>query len=135
MGEFAANLPAMHAGDVRGTLVEDWPELASALAEHDADSVFGGLPYWEMNLVARFLAERLRQGDTDRFPSFFAAVERCLVEGDKEAVGLITVGLLEDLQNANVTGFDDYSAWRAVLGPRSHQAWQAVEAFWTRPRR
>jgi hypothetical protein len=127
----AAKLPVMQAEDVRGALADCWPELASALAEHDADPVVGGLTYPEMSHVARFLADRLRGGETDRFPRFFAAVERCLVEGDHDAVSLVTVGLLEYLQNGTVTGFDDYSVWKGYLGPRSQRAWQAVEDFWT----
>lgn len=124
----------MQAEDIRGVLADGWPELESALAAHDADPVVGGLRYPEMSHVARFLAERLRAGETDRFPRFFAAVERCLVEGDHDAVGLVTVGLLEFLQNGNVTGFDDYSVWEAYLGPKSRQAWRDVEDFWTRVR-
>jgi hypothetical protein len=131
---WAASLLMMKAEDVRGALAEGWPELEAALAEHDADPVVGGLKHPEMSHVARFLAERLRAGETDRLPLFFAAVERCLVEGNHDAVSLVTVGLIEDLQNGNVTGFDDYSVWASYLGPKSQQAWQSVEDFWTRPR-
>jgi hypothetical protein len=120
----------MEASAVRGALESGWPELASMLAEHDSDPVGGGLRYLEMSAVARFVADKLRLGDTEHFGTFFQAVERCLIEGSDEAVALVTVGLLEDLQNGNVTQFDDYSIWFPFLGPKSALAWKAVEDFW-----
>ena len=80
--------------------------------------------------MARFLADKLRRGDTGSFPTFFATVERCLLEGDEDAVALVMVGLLEDLQNAGITDIHDHSVWTTYLGPTTLRAWQAVEAFW-----
>lgn len=120
----------MEASEVRGALEEGWPELESMLVEHDADPVGGGLRYSEMSAITRFLADRLRSGDTEHFGQFFQAVERCLLGGDAEAVELVVVGLIEDLQNGNITKFDDYSVWVPHLGPNSQRAWQAVEDFW-----
>jgi hypothetical protein len=93
----------MEASEVRGALEDGWPELASMLADHDADSLTSGLSYLEMAAVVRFLAEKLRTGDIARFPAFFQAVERCLHDGDERAVQLVVVGLLEDLQNGSIT--------------------------------
>ena len=121
----------MEASAVRGTLEAGWPELVSVLAEHDADPVGGGLAYSEMSAIARFLADKLRSGETERLAAFFRSVERCLLEGDHRAVELVVVGLLEDLQNSNVTQLDDYPAWVPFLGPQSRRAWQAVEDFWS----
>jgi hypothetical protein len=117
------------ASEVRSALETDWPELASMLVEHDADLASGGLPYIEMAAVARFLAEKVRSGDVEHFESFFETVERCLDEGSDEAVGLVMVGLLEDLQNSNITELDS-NVWVPYLKPTSRRAWQAVEDFW-----
>ncbi len=100
------------------------------LAEHDADPVSGGLSYLEMAAIARFLAGKFRRGETDSFREFFSAVERCLLEGNDEAVTLVMVGLLEDLQNSNVTDIEDYTVWAPYQGPTTLRAWNAVEAFW-----
>ena len=97
----------MEASEVRSALEADWPELASMLVEHDADPVSGGLSYLEMAAVARFLANKVRSGDIGSFEAFFETVERCLHEGDDEAVELVMVGLLEDLQNSNLTELDN----------------------------
>ena len=99
------------------------------LAEHDSDPVSGGLSYLEMAAVARFLAGKMRSGDTGRFGTFFDSVERCLHEGDGEAVTLVMAGLLEDLQNSNVTELDN-EVWVTYLRPTTRRAWQAVEDFW-----
>ena len=120
----------MEAPEVRQTLEADWPDLAAMLRDHDRDPVSGGLSYLEMSAITRFLAERLRAGDTERFYAFFQAVERCLVEGDVDAISLVTVGLMEDLQNRNITEIDS-EVWLPFLGPTSREAWQAVEDFWS----
>jgi hypothetical protein len=52
------------------------------------------------------------------------------MEGDNEAVELILVRLLEDLQNSNMTEFPDPSVWESYLGPVSARGWRAVAAFW-----
>lgn len=50
-------------------------------------------------------------------------------EGTDEAVTLVMVGLLEDLQNSNITGMAPV-VWVAFLGPTTRRAWKAVEDFW-----
>jgi carboxymethylenebutenolidase len=86
-----------------------------------------------MSAITRFLAERLRSGHTEHFGTFFQSVERCLLDGNDEAAELIVVGLLEDLQNGNITKFDDYSVWmpffarsRAERGRRSRSSGMAM---------
>jgi hypothetical protein len=49
------------------------------------------------------LVDKQLSGDTDSFGALFSPVERCLLEGDDEAVNLVVVGLLEELQNSNIT--------------------------------
>jgi hypothetical protein len=88
----------------------------------------GGLPYLEMAPVARFLAAKVSEGDTADFDTFFDSVERCIHEGD-EAVTLVMVGLLEALQNYNVTELEN-ETWIPYLKPTTRRAWQAVEDFW-----
>ncbi len=119
----------MEASKVRGALEAGWPELASMLVEHDADPDRSGLAYMEMAAIARFLATKIWSGDIGHFETFFDAVERCLHEGVGEAVTLVVVGLLEDLQNS---GFADLDPGELLpyLRPTSRRAWQAVEEFW-----
>jgi hypothetical protein len=60
----------------------------------------------------------------------FAAVERCLVEGDRDAVDLLVVGLIEALQNTKITHVENQALWLDHLQPTTARAWSAVEAFW-----
>ncbi len=39
------------------------------------------------------------------------------------------VGLLEDLQNSNITELD-LKVWVRYLRPTTRRAWQAIEYFW-----
>ena len=119
----------IEAGDVRSALAAAWPELATFLALRETDPDLHGLWYLEMADIARFLAGSLQAGDADRFGAFFEALERCLVEGSEDAVGL-GVSLLEDLQNSAITTIDDASVWQPFLGASSRRAWRAVESFW-----
>lgn len=119
----------MEATDVLGALEAGWPELVAMLAEHDLDPVNAGLPYVAMGAVASFLATKVRSGDTGMFGPFFDTVERCLHDGDDEAINLIVVGLLEGLQNSDVTELDN-EVWELYLRPTTRRAWEAVEAFW-----
>ena len=119
----------MKPNEVRPALIAACPELAVPFAEADADD-YADLPYLQMAAVARYLGERMRKGETDGFGPLFRAVEDCIVRGDNEAQTLVIVGLLEDLQNTNVTQVNDLSLWAPYLGPASLRAWEAVERFW-----
>lgn len=120
----------MEPVEVRDALVAACPELAGPLADNDADPVDQGLPYVEMSAIARHLGAKLREGESDCLPPLFDAVERCLLDGDDSTVELVMVGLLEDLQNANITEVPDISLWEPYLGPVSQRAWTAVAEFW-----
>jgi predicted RNase H-like HicB family nuclease len=126
----ARNVPAIDVDQVRPALVAAYPELQDPLGKNDEDDIVSGLRYFDMATVAEYLGERLRAGETDSFASLFQAVERCLLEGSPEAVELVVVGLLEDLQNSNVTKVEDDSRWHRFLGPVTRRAWQAVDDFW-----
>ena len=87
------------------------------------------MAYTEIPAIARFHATKIRSGEIRHLETFFDAVERCLHEGDGEAVTLVVVGLLEDLPNSGFTDLDP-GEWLPYLRPTSRRAWQAVEEFW-----
>jgi hypothetical protein len=119
----------MKSSAVRSALEAEWPELADKLAEHDSDPITGGLEYYEMSVIAQFMGDHARDGSIAAFSGFFDRVEGCLADGDRDAVSLIVVGLLESLQNANITGVDR-STWDPYLGPRAQRAWHDLDVFW-----
>jgi hypothetical protein len=116
--------------DVRGVLAAAWPELAGPIDDSDQMAIEEGLPYLEMAAIARYLDERMRAGKSDCFDPVFEAVEQCLLWGSYEAVELVMVGLLEDLQNANIPAASDYAQWEPYLRPQTRVAWKAVSDFW-----
>jgi hypothetical protein len=120
----------VEASEVRSILVAAYPALADPLAEIDANPITQGLHYPEMAAVARHLGVKLKQGETAGFPEFFNAVESCLRGGSADAIELTVVGLLEDLQNGNITGVEDYSRWEEWLEPEAREAWAALTHMW-----
>jgi hypothetical protein len=120
----------MEASEVRDALALAWPELAGPLDESDKDAIADGLTYLQMAAIARYLGARMGARETECMQPTFDAVERCLQEGSPEAVELVMVGLVEHLQNANVTRVCDDSRWVPYLRPVSLGAWKAVSDFW-----
>jgi hypothetical protein len=47
---------------------------------------------------ARYLVESYERGETNEFPTVFVTLERILNEGDEEARGIATVGIIEGVQ-------------------------------------
>jgi hypothetical protein len=115
---------------VRGVLIDAYPDLVATFRQNDEDPIGQGLMYLEMASVATYLGERLRAGETTGFRSFFEAIERCLSEGTPDTVELVLVGLIEDLQNTNITQVDDESKWDEFFGPITRRGWQAVNDGW-----
>jgi hypothetical protein len=78
---------------------------------------------------ARYLVESYERGNTSEFAAAFATVERILNEGDEEARGLATVGVIEGLQTvaSHSCGGDVFVQW---LGPTSRVAWAQIEKMW-----
>ena len=78
---------------------------------------------------ARYLVESYERGETHEFTAAFAAVEMTLIEGDEEARGLATIGVIEALQTvaSHSCGAHVFVQW---LGPTSRVAWAQIEKLW-----
>lgn len=87
-----------------------------------------GLPYYVcLGNFARYLSEKLKQGDIEDFPAIFRVIERLHMEGDGYVREAATIGLLEDIQNIS-----DESAVKFVpyLGPETKRWWDKLNDFW-----
>lgn len=86
--------------------------------------------YIDAAAFVQFLVEAYERGDTASLSAAFAALECVLVEGDDDAWGLATVGVVETIQN--IAGWKPYGAepFKAYLGPGGLGAWEAVDLFW-----
>jgi hypothetical protein len=88
--------------------------------------------YLVMGALAHYLVENYAQRTTAEFPDLFASVEALLHKPDPELENLITVGLLEDIQN--VASHRDFGAapFLQWLGPRSLGVWNEISAYMKR---
>jgi hypothetical protein len=87
--------------------------------------------YLAMAKLARHLCGMLAQDETTTFPRVFAAVERLLVEGDGYVREAACVGLVEDLQNANLHRGTKPEQFRPFLGPEAARCWSELDQFWS----
>lgn len=86
--------------------------------------------YLALGDLARHLASMLAAGQTDSFPAIFRVVERWHTEGDHYVREAASIGLLEDLQNANMHTTTEPEQFRKFLLPESERWWNKVHAFW-----
>lgn len=91
-----------------------------------------GGDYIDMAEVAHHLVEQLHADATDEFPAVFGAVEALLADDDDVIEEIITVGLLEDLQNiaANESGWLFARRFRTWLGPLATARWDLLHRDW-----
>ena len=91
-------------------------------------------PPWYLGMgdLAHYIVEKYAEGTTTEFPDLFASVEALLHKPDPELKNLITVGLLEDIQN--VASHRDFGAapFLQWLGPRSLVVWNEINAYMKR---
>lgn len=132
-GTGMSNSEAISGERMLPLLVEADPTFEPAWLEWVAEwSDEPGPPYYiALGSLARHLITRLERGEMTRFPAIFDVVERWHVEGDKYVSEAATVGLLEDLQNANLytrTQPSDFEPW---LRPASRKFWDKVKRFWS----
>ncbi|MHC1703012.1 MAG: hypothetical protein AB9846_03790 [Tenuifilaceae bacterium] len=78
-----------------------------------------------------YIVGNFKQGKTNDFKSFFAAVEEILEKGDDSSKELIIVGLLEGLQNnCGLENLDYHHAFDGWLGTKSKKAWDGLIYLW-----
>jgi hypothetical protein len=119
----------IEAETVRSLLEQACPELVAVLATGD-DQYSERLLYLELADVARWLGKAYASGATACLPALFATVERCILEGTPDAISLVVIGLLEDLQNSSVTNLPDFTVLEPYFGRATQRAWEAVDRFW-----
>jgi hypothetical protein len=86
--------------------------------------------YIDIAEFARFVVDCYANGQRERFPQVFQAVEALLKNGHPKIKELVTIGLLEDIQTIathHEFGPDVFLNW---LGPLSREAWFRVSKAW-----
>jgi hypothetical protein len=119
--------------NMMGVLIEACPSFVPAweafLKEWEEDA--NDLPlYLALAELARHLCGMLARDETTMFSRVFGAVERLLVDGDQYVQEAACVGLLEDLQNANLHSSTAPEQFRPFLGPEAARCWSELDRFW-----
>lgn len=79
---------------------------------------------------ARHLSGLLLTGNDQALRRVFDVVERFIVDGDAYVSEAAIVGILEDLQNANLHTGTKPDQYLPYLLPQSRRWWKKVELFW-----
>lgn len=117
-------------------LIEACPSFLAADDLHAFNRTFEehGEPDLFIRVVAfsQHLVTLVEAGESAEWPAVATAVDQVLVEGDPEAVELIELGLIENLQN--IVSHHDVTATgeciQSFLGPRGRECWQRREELW-----
>src|SRR4051812_20904580 len=90
----------MEVSQIVPAFLDACPGLAAPWHEHLA--IWRGEAdrgeYNDAAVVADYLVNRYEAGDLAEFPAAFATLERCLAEGDEEAIEVTTIGIVEGIQ-------------------------------------
>ena len=115
-------------------LLEACPSFAPAYSEfcEEWKEAAAELDYLALAELARHIATLVERAETQESLALFAAVERLLVEGESYVSEAVTVGLLEDLQNANIYPTENWDAITRYFGPETAYWWDRVSDFWNK---
>ena len=93
-----------------------------------------GKPAGSYNNIAEFahfvVQDLYPNGNTPDLQRAFDLMEQWLVNGNQNLRDLITIGFLEDVQNAASWQEFGKEAFTPFLGPQCRQAWNEIEKTW-----
>lgn len=111
-------------------------QLWAAHVDEWADTPGDRGVYLDVGLFAQHLVTLLERDKTSEFGNVFDAVERLFDSHDAGVREVLSVGLLESIQNvaANQRGRSFAARFKSWLGPSSLREWDALDVFWHGPR-
>jgi hypothetical protein len=98
--------------------------------------LYDDTPYMWMGSFVRHVVRARLAGREDDVRAVFAVIEMCIDTGRlgstrSDDSNLAIVGFLEDMQNGNLHPAGSGPAdFRVYLGPKSLNAWNALNGFW-----
>lgn len=109
------------------------PEFITRWEEHlkfwEDDIEYKGI-FLDMAEVAQFIVDQYEVERTEKFSEIFTQIEKYLDSNDEELIGIITVGLLEDIQTIASNRKFGYRVFEEWLKPRSLKSWYGIEKTW-----
>lgn len=88
------------------------------------------LDYVDIGVIADFIVDKLKAGQTEILQPFFDKVETILTNCDTYVDNLIVVGLFESIQNICGTEIDYHFIFNPWLGNLSKQRWDKLIDSW-----
>src|SRR5690606_28327951 len=114
-------------------LISDWSELTEFYnreVKFDYDDPNDRLAYVDIGDISRFIVEKKKIGQTEKFEQFFQNVEEIMIHGEHYVQELIVIGLFEGIQNVGGSEIDYYRSFDKWLKSNSLKAWRELIDFW-----
>ena len=105
-------------------------EFESYIKEEYKDDKHERLNYFDIAVISRYVIERLKNGQTENFDTFFEAVENIINNCDTEIENLIVIGLFEGIQNLGGAEINYYTSFDKWLKPLSKLKWDKLIDSW-----
>tara|TARA_R110000796_G_scaffold88850_1_gene191734 strand:- start:3295 stop:3753 length:459 start_codon:yes stop_codon:yes gene_type:complete len=114
-------------------LISDWSELTEFYnkeVKFDYDDPNDRLAYIDIGDISRFIVEKKKSEQTEKFQHFFENVEDIMIHGEHYVQELIVIGLFEGIQNVGGSEIDYYRSFDKWLKNKSLKAWRELIDFW-----
>ena len=114
-------------------LISNWNELTdfyNTEVKFDYDDPNDRLAYVDIGDISRFITEKKKAEQTEKFEIFFKNVEEIMIYGEHYVQELIVIGLFEGIQAFCGSEIDYYRSFDKWLKPNSLKAWRELIDFW-----
>ena len=114
-------------------LISDWNELTdfyNTEVKFDYEDPSERLSYIDIGDISRFIVDKKKSEQTEKFKTFFENVEEIIIHGDHYVQELIVIGLFEGIQNVGGSEIDYYRSFDKWLKLNSLKAWRELIDFW-----
>ena len=114
-------------------LISNWNELTdfyNTEVKFDYDDPNDRLAYVDIGDISKFIVEKKKAEQTEKFEIFFENVEEIMIYGEHYVQELIVIGLFEGIQAFCGSKIDYYRSFDKWLKPNSLKAWRELIDFW-----
>ena len=114
-------------------LISNWNEVTdfyNTEVKFDYDDPNDRLAYVDIGDISRFIVEKKKAEQTEKFEIFFENAEEIMIYGEPYVQELIVIGLFEGIQNIGGSEIDYYRSFDKWLKPNSLKAWRELIDFW-----
>jgi hypothetical protein len=114
-------------------LISEWDELYefyNTEVKFNYNDLNNRLAYIDIGDISRFIVEKKKLGQTEKFEQFFENVEEIMIYGEHYVQELIVIGLFEGIQNNGGIEINYYHSFDKWLKSKSLKAWRELINFW-----